>query len=65
MIQRINNKENKLSMAFKYIDKHSLSLAENTQTTVNAGGVQDGTGERPHRQCSDQRMPWAGVSAEC
>ena len=52
MIQTMNNKENTLGMAFKYIDKNSLSLPENTQTTVNAmfGGVRDGTGERPRRQ---------------
>jgi hypothetical protein len=32
----MNNKENSLSMALKYIDKHSLLLPENTKTTMNA-----------------------------
>ena len=52
MIQTMNNKENTLSMAFKYIDKQSLSLPENTKTTTNAmfGGVRDGTGDRPSHQ---------------
>ena len=46
MIQTMNNKENTLSMALKYIDKHSLSLPENTQTTMNAmfGVDQDASG---------------------
>ena len=48
MIQTMNNKENTLSMAFKYIDKHSLSLTENTQTMMNAmfGGDRDASGDR-------------------
>ena len=43
MIQTMNNKENTLSMALKYIDKHSLLLPENTKTTMNAmfGGHRD------------------------
>ena len=36
MIQTMNNKENSLSMALKYIDKHSLLLPENTKTKMNA-----------------------------
>ena len=36
MIQTMNNKQNTLSMALIYIDKHSLLLPKNTKTTMNA-----------------------------
>ena len=67
MIQMMNNKENTLSIAFKFIDNHSLSLPKITQTPVNAmfGSVRDGAGQRRSCQRPDQRTPLTGVGAEC
>ncbi len=51
MIQTMNNKEKTLSMALKYIDKHSLLLPKNTKTTMNAmfGGDRDASRLPPSR----------------